>query len=255
MKRLLTFLVILALIGYLSFKGAVWWLADQRLADAQQAIEELGVIDRGNIRSDLVGRLVLGDGSYQDFRLTRPVAFDRLMFNAGSPVALVRALLDPADLPPHWSLVAENLSLGLDTNMFRNWVTAAGDATPALFSPVCGPDHRQQLGSGDLMRLGVDGVSGEAMVIQSGDGLYAELTTERRQRGIGLARRSPESPVIAGPAGIHAVAGYCDIAGWWPDASCCGLLCQGIGCGNRGMGRYRHGSVSRLAGGSWLWRQ
>ena len=119
MKRLLTFLVILALIGYLSFKGAVWWLADQRLADAQQAIEELGVIDRGNIRSDLVGRLVLGDGSYQDFRLTRPVAFDRLMFNAGSPVALVRALLDPADLPPHWSLVAENLSLGLDTNMFQ----------------------------------------------------------------------------------------------------------------------------------------
>ena len=54
MKRLLTFLVVLALIGYLSFKGAVWWLADQRLADAQQAIEELGVIDRGNIRSDLV---------------------------------------------------------------------------------------------------------------------------------------------------------------------------------------------------------
>ena len=177
MKRLLTFLVVLALIGYLSFKGAVWWLADQRLADAQQAIEELGVIDRGNIRSDLVGRLVLGDGSYQDFRLTRPVAFDRLMFNAGSPVALVRALLDPSDLPPHWSLVAENLSLGLDTNMFRNWVTAAGDATPALFSPVCGPDHRQQLGSGDLMRLGVDGVSGEAMVIQSVDGLYVELTT------------------------------------------------------------------------------
>ena len=88
MKRLLTFLVVLALIGYLSFKGAVWWLADQRLADAQQAIEELGVIDRGNIRSDLVGRLVLGDGSYQDFRLTRPVVFDRLMFNAGSPVAL-----------------------------------------------------------------------------------------------------------------------------------------------------------------------
>ena len=94
MKRLLTFLVILALIGYLSFKGAVWWLADQRLADAQQAIEELGVIDRGNIRSDLVGRLVLGDGSYQDFRLTRPVVFDRLMFNAGSPVALVRARRD-----------------------------------------------------------------------------------------------------------------------------------------------------------------
>lgn len=177
MKRLLTFLVVLALLGYLSFKGAVWWLADQRLADAQQAIEELGVIDRGNIRSGIAGRLVLGDGNYQDFRLTRPIEFNRLMFNAGSPIALLRALLDPADVPAHWSLVAENLSLGLDTNMFRNWVTAADDATPALFSPVCGPDHRQHLGSGDLLRLGVNGVSGEAMIIQSVDGLYAELTT------------------------------------------------------------------------------
>lgn len=177
MKRLLTFLVVLALIGYLSFKGAVWWLADQRLAEARNAVEEMGVIERGDIRSGVEGRLVLGNGSYQDFRLAQPLDFDRLVFNAGSPMALLSALLDPADLPAHWSLVAENLRLSLGANMFRNWVTAAGDTTPALFSPVCGPDHRQHLGSGDLLRLGISGVSGEALVIQSADGLYAELTT------------------------------------------------------------------------------
>jgi len=177
MKRLLTFLVLLALIGYLSFKGAVWWLADQRLAEARSAVEETGVIDRGDIRSGIEGRLVLGNGSFQDFRLTRPVEFDRLIFNAGSPVALLSVLLNPSDAPAHWSIVAENLRLGLDTNMFRNWVTAAGEENPALFSPVCGPDHRQRLGSGDLLRLGVSGVSGEALLIQSADGLYAELTT------------------------------------------------------------------------------
>lgn len=177
MKRLLTFLVVLTLIGYLSFKGAVWWLADQRLSEARNAVEDIGVINRGEIRSGVEGRLVLGNGSYQDFRLTRPVAFDRLMFNAGSPLALLTALLNPADLPGHWSLQAENLRLMLDTNMFRNWVTAAGDAQPSLFSPVCGPDHRQQLGSGDLVRIGVSDVAGEALVIQSADGLYGELTT------------------------------------------------------------------------------
>lgn len=177
MKRLLTFLVVVALMGYLLFKGAVWWLADQRLAEARKAVEDIGVIDRGEIRSGIDGQLVLGNGSYQDFRLTRPVEFDRLMFNAGSPLALLTALLDPAELPGHWSLQAENLRLMLDTNMFRNWVTAGSDMTPALFSPVCGPDHRQQLGSGDLLRLGVSGVSGEALVIQRADGVYGELTT------------------------------------------------------------------------------
>ncbi len=177
MKRLFTFLVVLALIGYLSFKGAVWWLADQRLAEARKAVEDAGVIDRGEIRSGIEGRLVLGNGGYQDFRLTQPVEFDRLMFDAGSPLALLSALLDPADLPGHWSLQAENLRLKLDANMFRNWVTAGSDVTPALFSPVCGPDHRQHLGSGDLLRLGVSGVSGEALVIQRVGGVYGELTT------------------------------------------------------------------------------
>ncbi|KPQ02854.1 acetylornithine deacetylase [Marinobacter sp. HL-58] len=177
MKRLLTFLVVLTLLGYLAFKGAVWWLADQRLTEARKAVEDIGVIDRGDIRSGVEGRLTLGDGSYQDFRLTQPMEFGRLVFNAGSPVALLTALVNPADLPPGWSLQAENLRLMLDTNMFRNWVTAGADMTPALFSPVCGPDHRQHLGSGDLLRLGVSGISGEALVIQRSDGLYAELTT------------------------------------------------------------------------------
>lgn len=177
MKRLLTVLVVLTLIAYLAFKGAVWWLADQRLSEARKAMEDVGVIDRGDIRSGIEGRLTLGNGSYQDFRLARPVDFDRLTLNAGSPLALLTALVNPADLPRHWSLQAENLSLMLDANMFRNWVTAGTDMTPALFSPVCGPDHRQHLGSGDLLRLGVSGVSGEVLVIQRSGGLYGELTT------------------------------------------------------------------------------
>lgn len=177
MKRLLTFLVVLALIGYLSFKGAVWWLADQRLAEARKAVEDVGVINRGEIRSGIEGRLVLGNGSYQDFRLTRPVAFDRLVFDARSPLALLTALAAPANLPDEWSLEAENLRLTLDSNMFRNWVTAGAERAPALFSPVCGPDHRQQLGSGDLLRLGISGLAGEALVAQRDSGVYVELTT------------------------------------------------------------------------------
>ncbi|WP_297790425.1 acetylornithine deacetylase [uncultured Marinobacter sp.] len=178
MKRLLTFIVVVVLLGWLLFKAAVWWLADQRLAEAREAVESVGVIDRGTIRSGIEGRLLLADARYQDFRLAQPVEIGRLAFDAGSPLNLLTALMDPGRLPVAWSLRAEKVELRLEASMFRNWVTASGEASQALFAPVCGPDHRQQLGSGDLVRMGVDGVTGEALIRQYPDRLYLELTTE-----------------------------------------------------------------------------
>jgi len=178
MKRLLTLLVVLALAGYLAFKGGVWWLADQRLSEADQAVNDIGVISPGKIRSGIAGSLTLIDGEYKDFRLSQPLMVGRLFFDAGSPVALVNALLDPSALPSQWTLRAEQLSMTLAEGLFSNWVTASEDArAPALFAPVCGPDHRQQLGSGDLLRLGISGLAGEALVRQDASGLYAEITT------------------------------------------------------------------------------
>lgn len=178
MKRLLILLAILALTGYLAFKAGVWWLADQRLSEAGEAVSELGVISPGKIRSSIAGSLTLRDGEYKDFRLSRPLTVGRLSFDAGSPVALVNALLDPAALPGQWTLRAEGLSMVFADGLFSNWVTASEEArAPDLFVPVCGPDHRQQLGSGDLQRIGVSGLAGEAMVGQDASGLYAEITT------------------------------------------------------------------------------
>lgn len=181
MKRLLTLLVVLALAGYLAFKGGVWWLTDQRFSEANQAVSEIGVIDHGRIRSGVVGSLTLVDASYEDFRLSQPLKVGRLQVDAGSPVALINALFDPSSpssLPSQWRLQAEQVSMALDNALFRNWVTASDqDQTPALFAPVCGPDHRQQLGSGDLLRMGIAGIAGEVLIRQDASELYAELTT------------------------------------------------------------------------------
>ncbi len=181
MKRLLTLLVVLALAGYLAFKGGVWWLTDQRFSEANQAVSEIGVIDHGRIRSGVAGSLTLVDGSYEDFRLSQPLKVGRLQVDAGSPVALINALFDPpspSSLPSRWRLQAEEVSMALDSALFRNWVTASDeDQTPALFAPVCGPDHRQQLGSGDLLRMGISGIAGEVLIRQDASELYAELTT------------------------------------------------------------------------------
>jgi hypothetical protein len=180
MKRLLTTLVLLLLLAFAGFKAAVWWLTDQRMAEARSALEHQGVLSRGRIGSGLDGHLVLSDGYWQDFRLTQPLAFGRVVFDAGSPLALLRALLDPADLPLSWTLQAEGLGLVLDANLLRNWVTADGEdgqGRPALMVLPCAPDTRQQLGSGDLMRMGITGLAGEALIRQDADGVRAELNT------------------------------------------------------------------------------
>ena len=73
MKRLLSFLILLTLMGFASYKAGVWWLADQRLAEARTGLSEFGVLERGTIGSSLDGRVLLKQSSWQDFRLTQPL--------------------------------------------------------------------------------------------------------------------------------------------------------------------------------------
>ncbi|KAA1175607.1 acetylornithine deacetylase [Marinobacter salinexigens] len=180
MKRLLTFLIVIALVIVAGFKAAVWWFANERMAEARTGLEAWGVLDRGTIGSGLDGRLFLSDSSWQDFRLTRPLEVGKLEFDAGSPLNLITALVDPDSMPARWTLQAERLGLMLEATMFRNWVTAegqTGEGELALFVLSCAPDSRQQLGSGDLMRMGITGISGEALLKQTPDGLHGELST------------------------------------------------------------------------------
>lgn len=148
MKRLLTTLILAALLGFAAFKAGVWWLADQRMSEVRQALGGSGVLDRGRIGSGVEGRLVLSGAYWQDFELTQPLVIGRAEFDAGSPVALLTSLMDPSDVPANWTLQAEGLALVLEAAMFRNWVTAGGatgrqEAT--LFALPCAPDPRQQL--------------------------------------------------------------------------------------------------------------
>nr|WP_297398254.1 acetylornithine deacetylase [uncultured Marinobacter sp.] len=180
MKRLLTWLVLLVLVGFGVFKAGVWWLADQRLAEARLALDEYGVFERGAIGSGIEGRLVLSGASWQDFRLTRPLEIGRLEFDAGSPLNLLTVLIAPSRVPARWSLQASRLGLTLEATMFRNWVTAGGDTgtgDPALLALACAPDPRQQISSGDLMRMGITELTGELQLQQEPGGLQGEINT------------------------------------------------------------------------------
>lgn len=181
MKRLLKVLVLAALVAFALFKASVWWLADQRMAEARQALGDSGVFLRGTISSGIEGSLILSDASWQDFELTQPLVISRAEFETGSPGALLSALATPSDLPASWSLQAGGLILTLESSMFRNWVTetgAGGSEQSALFSLSCAPDMRQQLSSGDFLRMGITELKGELALTQSPEGVHLELNTE-----------------------------------------------------------------------------
>jgi len=180
MKRLITWLVVLAVLAYLAFKAGIWWLADQQASALQDTLQETAFVERGEVGSGLAGHLVLNNARYQDFRLTQPVQIGQLRFVAGSPVQLVTSLLDPRNLPDRWTLEAEPLTMALDAAMFSNWVTESAAARPSsVLAPVCGPDHRQQLGTGDLVRMGINRLEGDLLVQQNPDALRVELNTDQ----------------------------------------------------------------------------
>lgn len=178
MKKLLLVLVALALMGYAVFKGTAWYFTRQALEAAPQAGVLEGVVTAKSLHSGLSGTVTLETARYQPFRMTQPVTADVVHFEADSPVALLRSLILYRALPQQWRLVLDGLRLKLDPAMLKGWVVAGDqDADRALFSPVCAPDHRQQLGSGDLIRMGVPALNGDATINQASDGLHIDLNT------------------------------------------------------------------------------
>ena len=66
MKRLLSFLVITGIVAFAGFKAGVWWLTDQRLAEARTVLSESGVLERGSISSSVDGRVILRQAHWED---------------------------------------------------------------------------------------------------------------------------------------------------------------------------------------------
>jgi len=180
MRRLLTSLLLLLLVLFFGFKAAVWWLTDQRMAQARSALEQYGVLERGTIASSAGGQLLLHNAYWQDFRLTRPLEITRLEFDAGSSLALLQVLTDPVSLPSFWTLRAEGMGLVVDSTMFRSWVTAdghSGGSVSNLIPLPCAADAQRQLASTDLIRMGITQLTGEMLIRQDVRGLHVELDT------------------------------------------------------------------------------
>ncbi len=203
MKKLFYTLVVLALVAFVVFKASVWFLAGQRMAALGDGIAESGVVSWQRLSSSLSGQVTLHGVQYQQFQWTQPVTIGQLSFATGSPVALIQALLDPAQLPVEWQLDAEGARLQLDAAMIKNWVAPKDNATPALFGLTCGPDHRQQLGSGDLVRMGESDISGEILLRQSRNNLHFELNTAGAG-SVELTARDYRLDLVSGAAGMES---------------------------------------------------
>lgn len=176
MKKLLSLLVILVIVAWVGFKGAAWWLTEQTLADLRKSWSSAGALTWGRTGSGVTGDVTVNELQFESFRLTSPLAMERAQFSAPDAMALMLAL-GRNELPEQWSLRFDRTVMNLDAALFRNWVTAGGEAPVPLFAPVCGPDARQHLGSGDFMRMGIDRIAGDALLKQTVDGLNLEIHT------------------------------------------------------------------------------
>lgn len=178
MKKLLSLIIILAVVAWGSYKGAVWWLADQTLNDLRRSLSDHGALERGDIESTIGGDLALNGTRFQSFQLTQSLDIDRLTYRAGSPLALLNSVYGDRRLPRSWRLDVAGWRLPLDSAMLRNWVIDTDEQEPRpLFAPVCGPDARQQLGSGDLIRMGITELTGDALLRQTSGDLRLEVFT------------------------------------------------------------------------------
>ncbi|MEX0604634.1 MAG: acetylornithine deacetylase [Marinobacter sp.] len=211
MKKLFYTLVVLALVAFFLFKGAVWFLAGQRMAELGDEIAESGVVEWQRLSSNLSGQVTLHSVRYQQFRLTQPLNVGLVRFTAGSPVALMQALVDPTQPPKEWQLDAEGVKLQLDAAMIKNWVAPEADEKPALFGLTCGPDHRQQLGSGDLVRMGVSDIRGEILLRQTRDNLHFELSTAGTG-SLEMTARNYRPSLVTGDAAIEDVQRHLPVA-------------------------------------------
>ncbi|SFR81826.1 hypothetical protein SAMN05216203_3224 [Marinobacter daqiaonensis] len=175
MKKLLSLIVILALVAWGGYKGAVWWLADQTLTDIRRALSDHGALVQGQIGSTIDGELTLTDTRFQPFRLTEALALQQMHFRTPSPQALIAALSGEHDLPASWRLDVTDWSLPLGTAMLRDWVTSGGERERPLLLPVCEVDGGRPLGSDDLINMGIEGLGGDAQLHQTGSGVRLEV--------------------------------------------------------------------------------
>lgn len=176
MKKLLSLLVILVIVTWVGFKGAAWWLTEQSLADLRQSWSSEGALTWGRIGSGVTGDVTVNELQFESFRLSSPLVIERAQFSTSDAVQLIQALAGEG-LPERWSLRFDRSVMNLDAALFRNWVTAGGETPAPLFAPVCGPDARQHLGSGDFMRMGIDRITGDALLKQTADGINLEVHT------------------------------------------------------------------------------
>ncbi|MGM0952914.1 MAG: acetylornithine deacetylase [Pseudomonadota bacterium] len=180
MKRLLSFLIITGIVLFAAFKAGVWWLADHRMAEARSALSEYGVLYKGDIGSALDGRVTLKQAAWEDFQLARPLELGFVEFYAGSPVTLLEFLVSPERLPDTWRLTADQVRMQLEPSMFRNWIAADRGSEAEnlpLLALACGPDTRQQPGSGDLLRMGITELTGDVYLEQTPGAVLAEINS------------------------------------------------------------------------------
>ncbi|MGM0434027.1 MAG: hypothetical protein ACQEQ1_05150 [Pseudomonadota bacterium] len=171
MKRILGALVVLLLLAAGAFYATLWYGARTAALELEDAVSPWGNLHWDAVLPTWDGRVTLQGVRWHWFDITRPVRAEQVTLEAAGLLALPAWLLG-GEQPPRWQLQVDDLELVVEPDLFRPWARSRR-ALSLKHHPLhfhgCG--EQPALTPTDLLRMGVDRISGDIELRDRGGGV------------------------------------------------------------------------------------
>ena len=170
MKRILGTLLILLFLVSGAWYATLWYGARTAASQLEDAVSPWGNLHWDAVRPTWDGRVTLQGVRWHWFDITRPVRAKQVTLEAPGTLALPGWLLG-GEQPSRWQLRVDDLELVVEPDLFRPWARsrrALSLKRHPLHFHGCG--EQPALTPADLLRMGVDRISGDIELRDRGSG-------------------------------------------------------------------------------------
>lgn len=211
MKRTFGALVILLLLAVSAFYATLWYGARTTVLDMEDAVSPWGNLHWDAIRPTWDGNIKLQGVRWHWFDITRPVTVREVILETPGLLALPQWLLG-GEQPSQWRLRVDDVELVVEPDLFRPWARSRR-ALSLKHHPLhfhgCG--EQPALTPADLLRMGVDRITGDMTLKDRGSGAsdyryHVELEAGRLgSLSLAWGSQNLQLPVVSGPGEIPAM--------------------------------------------------
>lgn len=210
MKRIFGALVILLFLAAGAWYTTLWYGARTAVSELEDAVSPWGNLHWDAVRPTWDGRVTLQGVRWHWFDITRPVRVKQVTLETPGMLALPAWLLG-GEQPSRWQLRVDDMELVVEPDLFRPWARSRR-ALSLKHHPLhfhgCG--EQPALTPADLLRMGVDRISGDIELQDTGNGSgeyrYRAEMDAGRLGSLSLLWQADDLkvPVVSGGSGVPA---------------------------------------------------